>query len=60
MAASPRPAAFGRWVLIEGRQCRCSRCGRMATSTWRWCPRPGLWTNPLCGDCVDALLEESA
>jgi len=48
-----------QWRLIEGR-CRCSRCGRMVESTWRWYPRPGLWTNPLCGSCVDVLLEESA
>ena len=45
----------GRWVSAEG-NCRCTRCGKLVTSTWRYFPEPTLWTLAYCESCVELAL----
>jgi len=41
----------GRWILVEGRPHRCTRCGSMVESTWRWCDGR-VQRHAMCEPCV--------
>ena len=45
-----------RWVKVNG-LCRCSECGAMVATTWRWLPSAATWGHAVCEPCVDKLFK---
>lgn len=45
------------WSLVDG-ETFCSKCNTCVEQTWRWFPKPSLYTHVWCIDCVTAALAE--